>query len=196
MIVVISPESEQVNEHYLIEELFANGLDYFHIRKYHFSDDEMRQYIDLIPPQLRGQLVLHSHFHLAREFNINRFHINKKHRVSQQIIYFPEKFHYSTSVHKIQDYNHLSNFWEYAFFSPVFPSISKENYGVENAVLQDIKHKKDSSILLLGLGGIHHKNYQYLREQGADGGALLGSIWQTPQPLSNFLKCKKIDLLY
>jgi len=78
------------------------------------------------------------------------------------------------------------------FLSPVFPSISKAGYGVNNTVLNELKQKNNPLIQLIGLGGIHPENCRKVLENGADGIALLGSIWQSNNPLNTFLSCRKI----
>lgn len=191
MIVIISPEKPVVAETVLVNSFFENGLDLFHVRKYWFSGDEMKAYLNGIDEKFRSQLVLHSHYHLAAELGINHLHFREKERVEQS---YANYAHYtlSTSVHRIEDFNRLGETWQYAFLSPVFPSISKLGYGEDHTVLNDLKLKKNTRVKLIGLGGIQPANVQQVMDNGADGIALLGSIWQGNDPLNTFLACKKI----
>lgn len=189
MILVISSEQPIEKEHYWIHQLFKKDLDFFHVRKYSFSDDEMKVYLNRIDAVFRHKIVLHSHYHLANDFGIERLHFREESRIKK--IFLPyESFMFSTSVHSIEDFNALGEVWHYAFLSPVFPSISKSGYGKNKTVLDDLKCKNNPDVQLIGLGGIDHINYKQVFEYGADGIALLGSIWQSNHPLNAFLKCR------
>lgn len=191
MIVIISPEASVANEIVLITSFFENGLDLFHVRKYDFSDDEMQNYLNATDQKFRNQIVLHSHFHLAKELGIHRLHFREEEREKKSYLSFTG-YKLSTSVHSIDDFNALDNIWQYAFLSPVFPSISKADYGKDHSVLDDFQYRKNLNTQLVALGGIDDNNYKQVFERGADGIALLGSIWQSNDPLNTFLSCKKI----
>lgn len=196
MIIVIAPEQPVGNESFWINQFFEKGLNLFHIRKYGLSDAAMQAYIDAVDSQYRKQLVLHSHFHLAADFGVKRVHFKEQDRIQKRHLPFQDDYTISTSVHSIVDFNTLDTQWTYAFFSPVFPSISKSGYGLENNVLDDLKFKNNVHVRLIGLGGIHENNVHKTIEAGADGVALLGSVWGNKNPLNTFLKCKEIDQLY
>lgn len=191
MIVIISPEARVANETLYVNSFFENGLDLFHIRKYEFSDNEIQNYLDGIDKKFHSRIVLHSHFHLAKELGVNRLHFREDDRLKKSYVNY-EGHQLSTSVHSIEDFNNLDELWQYAFLSPVFPSISKAGYGEHHTVLIELKQKNNPLIQLIGLGGIHPGNCQKVLENGADGIALLGSIWQSQDPLNKFLSCRKI----
>lgn len=195
MILGISAASIVKNEHATIHQLLDGGLDLFHIRKYHYTDEALKVFLDGIHPKFRHKLVLHSHFHLAKDFGIGRLHFNEKMRREHQSL-FEEEVVFSTSVHQIKEFNQLSNDWKYAFLSPVFPSISKKGYGIDKNIFDEIKNRTNTAVQLIGLGGVQQDNYKELRNQGADGAALLGSIWQHPHPLKTIKKCQQIDQLF
>lgn len=191
MIVIISPEEPATGETAFVNSFFENGLDLFHVRKYTFLDDEMHDYVNAIDQKFRNQIVLHSHFHLAIELGIHWLHFREEERERKSYLCFPD-YTLSTSVHSIDDFNVLDNIWQYAFFSPVFPSISKSGYGKDHSVLNDFQHRKNLNTQLVALGGIDDNNYKQAFERGADGIALLGGIWQSNDPFNTFLKCRKI----
>lgn len=195
MIIGISSEVKVSNEHTTIHQLLGGGMDLFHIRKYQFSDEMIKAYVGRIDPSFRDRLVLHSHLHLAGSLQIKRIHCNEKNRVVGRP-FLKGNFILSTSVHSIADFNRLSEEWTYAFFSPMFPSISKKGYGVKQTVRSKLKERVNFKTKLIGLGGIDSENYKGLRELGADGAALLGSLWYSTQPLKTLRKCKEIDRLF
>lgn len=193
MIIVITPENFLSNEAEIINELFNEGLDFLHIRKPFAVEEKVSDLIEKIDCQFHSRLVIHQHYHLSETFKISRFHIKETDRKNElqssmknQII--------STSVHTIEAFNELDEIWEYAFFSPVFPSISKKGYGKNSTVLDDIKKRTHSNVKLIALGGINENNIQILNKEKVDGVALLGTIWENKEPLKIFKKCRKIVL--
>ncbi|MFY7814906.1 MAG: thiamine phosphate synthase [Chryseobacterium taeanense] len=190
MIIVITPEERIQRETEIINELFQEGLDLLHLRKPFIGREEMEDFIQKIDPQFHHQLVLHSHYDLAKDFNISRFHFRETDRQNGLFKPFKDKF-ISTSVHDIETFNELHEEWDYAFISPVFPSISKKGYGKDSTILNDMKKRSNSTVKLIALGGINENNIHEVFNSGADGVALLGVIWESNEPLKVFRKCRQ-----
>jgi thiamine-phosphate pyrophosphorylase len=199
MIVITNPffiEDEIQILHSILEE----GLHSLHIRKPDFSEVEMAKFIHQIKLEFRTNLVLHSHHHLAEDLGIERFHFSEKDRKE-----FPARFpkpcrfkceSISTSTHSIEDFNSLETKFNYAFLSPVFKSISKENYSPQKDLFEEIKSRKNHKTKMVALGGIDSGNIQKAFENGFDDVALLGTIWKNENPLKQFKLCQKIALPY
>jgi thiamine-phosphate pyrophosphorylase len=190
MIIVITPEEIIQNETEVINELFQDGLDLLHIRKPFINSEEMMDFIQKINSKFHQQLVLHSHYDLAENFNISRLHFREIDRQNELYKSFIDKT-ISTSVHDIQTFNELNEDWEYSFISPVFPSISKKGYGENSTILNDIKNRAHSNVKLIALGGINENNIHKVFESEVDGVALLGAIWESEEPLNVFEKCRQ-----
>lgn len=190
MIIVITPEEMIKNETELINELFQEGLDLLHVRKPFINSEEMTDFINQINSGFHHQLVLHSHYDLAENFTVSRFHFREIDRQNGLFKSFTDKI-ISTSVHDIETFNELGEEWEYAFISPVFPSISKKGYGENSTILKDIKKRTHSNVKLMALGGINENNINKAFESGVDGVALLGAIWESDEPLNVFKKCRQ-----
>lgn len=135
-------------------------------------------------------MILHSHYDLADDFNISRFHFRETDRQNGLFKSFKDKL-ISTSVHDIETFNELHEEWDYAFISPVFPSISKKGYGKDSTILNDMKKRSNSTVKLIALGGINENNIHEVFNSGADGVALLGAIWESNEPLKVFRKCRQ-----
>ncbi len=197
MIVITNPffvEDEIDILHSLLEE----GLPLLHIRKPDFSELEMAQFIHQIKLEFRTNLVLHNHHQLAEDFGVEQLHLSEKERKScnNSPARFSKPSRYkSTSTHSIEDFNALENF-DYAFLSPVFKSISKENYHPEKNLFEEIKSRKNQKTKMVALGGIDSQNIQKILENGFDDIALLGSIWKNENPLKQFKLCQQIALSY
>jgi thiamine-phosphate pyrophosphorylase len=194
MIIVITPEEVVQNETEIINELFQEGLNLLHIRKPFINAEEMKDFIQKIDFEFHQKLVLHSHYDLAENFNISRFHFREVDRQNGLYQSFTDKT-ISTSVHDIESFNHLNKEWEYAFISPVFPSISKKGYGENSTISNDIKKRDNSNVRLIALGGINENNIHHVFDNNIDGVALLGAIWESDKPLNVFKKCKQ-NILY
>ncbi|WP_449400273.1 thiamine phosphate synthase [Chryseobacterium wanjuense] len=172
MIIVITPEEFVQNETEIVNELFREGLDLLHIRKPFISSEEMMDFIQKIDLQFHSQLVLHSHYNLAKNFNISRFHFREIDRQNDLFKTLTDKI-ISTSVHDIEIFNELNEDWEYSFISPVFPSISKKGYGENSNILSEIERRNNSNVKLIALGGINENNIQKVFDSRIDGVALL-----------------------
>jgi len=193
MIVITNPYfiEDEIN---IIHSLFEEGLFLLHIRKPDFSDVAMAQFIHQIKLEFRSKLVLHNHHELAEDFGITGIHFSEKDR---KISFdYPARFskpcRYTTSTHSIEDFNALENDFEYAFLSPVFKSISKENYHPEKDLFKEIKARKNYKTKVIALGGIDVENIEQTLENGFDNVALLGSIWNNENPIKQFKLCQKI----
>lgn len=194
MIVITNP-SAIANEISSIDSLFKEGLSLLHIRKPNFSAIEMAQFIHQIKPEYRDRLVIHQHHDLAEDFGINRIHFSEKNRENSFSIRSDQKI-FSTSTHSIEDFNSLENDFDYAFLSPVFTSISKENYHPKTNLFEALQSRTNHNTKVIALGGIDSKNIQKALENGFDDVALLGSIWNNENPIKQFKLCQQIALSY
>lgn len=195
MIVITNP-IPITNEIDTIHSLFENGLELLHIRKPDFSEAEMRAFLLEISPVLRKQLALHSHHQLASEFGINRIHFTEKTRMEttdENIKNWKENgFILSTSIHQMNDFEALSNDFDYAFLGPVFESISKLDYISNIDFKKELKQRNNKKTTLIALGGITSERIKIALEYGFDNVAILGTIWNSTSPIENFKLCQQI----
>lgn len=201
--IVISNPFAVADEIKIIHSLCEEGLPLFHVRKPDFSELEMAEFIHQIKLEFRDRIVLHNHHELAEDFGINRIHFSEKER--KESFGFPARFtkpcrykneSKSTSTHSIKDFNLLENDFDYAFLSPVFKSISKENYHPKKDLFEEIKSRTNHQTKLIALGGMDSENIQKTLENGFDNVALLGTTWNNENPLKQFKLCQKIVLSY
>lgn len=193
MIVITNP-SAVLNEISIIDSLFEEGLSLLHIRKPDFSEIEMTHFIQQIKMEYRSNLVLHSHHRLVEDFGINRIHFSEKARA--QNFDYPARFskscRYTTSTHSIEHFNALEENFDYAFLSPVFKSISKEDYHPKENLFEALKSRTNNKTKAIALGGIDSENIKKTLENGFDDVALLGTIWNNENPIKQFKLCQKI----
>ncbi|MGG7035850.1 MAG: thiamine phosphate synthase [Flavobacterium sp.] len=198
MIVITNPIAVE-NEINCIHSLFEEGMELLHIRKPDFTEAEMKEFLSKIKSEFRNRLVLHQHHQLAEDFGIGRIHFSRKDRNSPASVWNPAKIK-STSVHSINYFNDLSlkstHAFDYAFLSPVYPSISKPDYVSKSNLIESVKQRSNFSTKLIALGGITHENIREVLENGFDDIALLGTIWNSSNPIENFKQCQQIALSY
>jgi len=179
VIVVISHPEFFNREAGIINELFSHGMEYFHLRKPGCTKDEYIWLLNKIEKEFLHKIVLHNHHQLIDNYGCMGIHINETERKTPHIRFaeYSKKL-VSTSVHSIEDYLKLEEDFSYAFFSPVFDSISKSNH---KSIVDDNFHisaEDKSNVKLIALGGIQSQNAQKALSMGFDGVALLGALWQ------------------
>ena len=198
--IVISNPTAIANEIPIIHSLFEEGLELLHVRKPEYSAEEMKKFVTAIGLEFRNKLVLHSHHQLAEELGINRIHFTEKMRTetfnSPARLSKPCRFLKSTSTHSIEEFNALETEFDYAFLSPVFESISKPNYASKTNLLTAINNRTNFKTQLIALGGIQASNIETTLKAGFDNVALLGTIWNTKNPIQNFKLCQQIALSF
>lgn len=167
----------------------------FHIRKPSLSFKELRGYIQKIPTEHHNQLVIHQHIELLKEFELRGFHCtryfleNSKETLTQLKLGFPN-FTFSKSCHTLSELDGIDNY-DYVFLSPIFNSISKEDYHSSLNVIEANKTIKKIKIPIYALGGISSKNIAQLRNTHFKGIGVLGFIWNSITPIENYNKLKK-----
>ncbi|MBO9204083.1 MULTISPECIES: thiamine phosphate synthase [Niastella] len=193
-IAVISNATAVPNEATIIQQLFAEGLEVFHLRKPEADEQTMRQLIEAIPAVYHDRIAMHGFYHLMEEYNIHRWHFREEHRQSttkEELVKLKDKgYTLSTSVHELPTLQRLTSLFSYAFFSPVFDSISKHQY--KGIAGDDFYLKAEQKpVPVLALGGVEANNIHSLVTMNFDGAALLGAIWQEPEmAVENFKLCK------
>lgn len=196
-LIILSPDTDIPQETTTANRLLDMGAHRFHIRKPHYTSAQYEQYIAQINPQHRRRLVIHGSYELYSNLKIGGIHLNTAARgnkeVWDQLKGIPASA-ISTSFHSWQEITDNTYPYRYVFISPLFDSISKSGYKAAIA-LQDIsdtrkKAEKDHRFCpqIVGLGGISPHNMPQLLQHGYDGAALLGSIWQSPDPIAAFVE--------
>lgn len=191
MLIVITSEEFVDDEINIIKRLFQEGLTTLHVRKPFFSSEEMRQWLANFQAEEHRQMMLHQHHFLAEEFPLKGIHLKEEHRrsIKGKEQDFLEKIKQkawllSTSFHVLHEAE-MQTLFDYAFLSPVFTSISKQNYeGRKFSVRQNKKP-------VIALGGIQTKNIEKAYQIGYQGVAVLGSVWHQENVITSFKKIQK-----
>lgn len=180
MLVLISPEKNVDHELELLPLFFEHGLEIYHLRKPDFTLEEQAKYLQEIPMQFHSKIVVHQHIEHLRIFDLKGQHVK-----SNQSLQTPcATKHVSKSFHQINDFHKEKDKINYGFISPVFPSISKNNYE-NNTLFDEIQNYVDHSKLVC-LGGIDLDRTHDLKKIGVKNIAVLGAIWESEKPLDAF----------
>lgn len=180
IMIVTSPEIFPGEEKQISRLLESGLVDRIHIRKPECSESEVEALISNIPEETRHRLSLHDHHRLAVKYDCG-VHLNSRHKA------IPADFRgvCSKSCHSLAEIRELRNY-DYAFLSPVFPSISKSEY---NPAISIDEMRGEVSRKVVALGGVKPDKFPLLREIGFGGGAMLGYVWNALR------KCRCEELL-
>lgn len=188
--VILSNPVSSDDEITIIHGLFDAGLELFHVRKPDYTEEEYRSFLACIHLHYRNRLVVHQFHEIAAEFGVNRLHFSEQKRKEITDWSPYSGFIVSASVHSIDDFNALPDCVEYAFLSPVFPSISKPGYVSEVNLPEEVKKRTNTRTQLIALGGITAENRQIALDSGFDNVALLGAIWNSDRAIENYRACQ------
>ena len=174
-LILITPPTYFVEEDKIITALFEEGLDVLHLRKPGTAPMFAERLLTLIPEQYRKRIVVHGHFYLKEEYMLKGIHLNSRNP------HAPENYrgHVSRSCHSLEEVKEYKRGCDYVFLSPVFDSISKQNY--HSAYTPDeIRKAHKAGIIdkkVIALGGIDTDNIAEVKDYGFGGAAILGALW-------------------
>ena len=157
LIVISSPE-QIPSEIKKIIALLKSGLQQFHVRKPNFTSFDMIDYITAIPKKYHKFLVLHSHYHLAKEFCLKGIQFGKN-RITEAKEYKNDFKYVGYSAHSFKEVLALKKQYTHFFLSPIYNSISKNNYKskFKPDEIQNFANN-NTDIQIIALGGINKNN--------------------------------------
>ena len=194
-IILISPPSKKVGEIEMLSKFFDAGLMRYHLRKPDWTEDDLSDYLRQIPEEHLSKVVIHRKSNLLNEFPLAGYHYTSIESIKNA------KGTQSRSLHKLSELKNLKDSLDYAFFGPVYSSISKKGYSPQIS-LSDIfdffnsekLNKLEKVPKIYALGGIRKKKFKPLSDIGFYGVALLGSVWGSRDPLRSFNESLKMDI--
>lgn len=194
-LVVVSPPEQVENELTLLQQLFQLGLTTAHIRKPGWTLAELEEYLQLVPEVYRGRLVLHSHYELALRYQLGGIHLTEKSRNEHKtsaLLRQLQSQSMSASFHSLAAVAQHRRPYDYVFLSPIFDSVSKADYR-SNFRLEQVQEaltrwqrRRGYVPQVIALGGITPQNIRQVQQAGFAGAAVLGGIWQQPDPVAAF----------
>jgi len=198
-LILITSPTYFVEEDKIITSLFEEGLDILHLRKPDTAPMFAERLLTLIPEQYHKRIVVHGHFYLKEEFRLKGIHLNLRNPNAPDHY----KGHISCSCHSLEEIKERKRNYDYVFMSPVFDSISKQDYNAQYSP-EEIKKAHKQGIIdkkVYALGGIDVHNIKEVKKYGFGGAAIMGAIWQKfdtccdrdySQIIEHFRKLKKL----
>lgn len=174
-LILMTPPKFFIEEHLILNELFEEGLDILHIRKPNTEAVYTERLLSLISEKFRKRIVLHDNFYLKNEYNLKGIHLNSR----NPELPLKYKGHISCSCHTPEEVIAHKKTCNYVFLSPIFNSISKEDYQ-SNFTLSELEQLAKQKVIdrkVMALGGIHLGNIQKIKDLGFGGAVILGDIW-------------------
>jgi thiamine-phosphate pyrophosphorylase len=182
-IVVISPESSDPREVSAMKGFFAAGLRRYHVRKPTWSARRLETWLRRLRAEWRPRLVLHQHHSLVEKLGLGGRH-------------YPDdpsrQAGASCSCHDLRELRRRVTTCDQILFGPIFPSLSKPGYGPA----ADFPWGKLTALLrgrramgsgngsrVLAIGGVTADRLARCDELGLDGAAVLGAVWNGPDPV-------------
>ena len=77
-LVFFSSPDKFMSETPIVNTLFQNGLEIFHLKKPAFSKKKLKKYINGIHPKFHNKIVIHSNYSLVLKFDLKGIHISKR----------------------------------------------------------------------------------------------------------------------
>ena len=191
MIIVIAPENDVPNEIEILNQLFQEGLEYYHLRKPNKDSKAHCDYLNKIDKQYHNRIVVHYHHELINDFNLKGIHFQEQKRIDN--IDNPGRYFknlnlfgktISSSFHEPKDLEDSYFEFDYHLLSPVFSSISKEGYNGRGFDVNGIDK------IIVGMGGVSVDNLADFDTLGFNGVGVLGGIWNSDTPVAVFKKMK------
>ncbi len=198
-LILMSKPDFFVEEHQILNALFEEGLDILHIRKPYSEPVYSERLLSLIPEEYRKRIIVHDHFYLKNEYKLKGIHLNPRN------LEIPSNYkgHISFSCHNFDEVKENKKKYDYVFLSPIFDSISKDDYksAFTHQELVEQSKKKVIDKKVIALGGVDLDNIQRLKDYGFGGVVLTGTIWNRfnlhstqdfKDLINHFRKAKKI----
>ncbi len=164
----------------LVLRFFEAGLDYFHIRKPHWTSKDMSAFIHAIPVAYRNRLVLHSHHYNVPKYDLGYIHFNPFGPATYDKMRW--RCQKSIQLNNLYELGALDQRIDLVLFGPVFNSTRQEETRSTRYFGEDIKNFISENHLefdLIALGGVKASNIAFCHELGFSGVAVMTEIWET-----------------
>ena len=179
IIAITPPELGGACEALSIAHLLRLGVGRVHIRKPEATEAELEALLSALPTELRHRCVLSHHIELVARWGLGGVHLSVSDWSSLKArptsVLKPDQL-VGVSCHSIEELERLPFRPDYAYVSPVAPSISKPGYGSDTPWTAEVRRglSERYPFPLVALGGVGEENAQNFLDEGFAGVALLG----------------------
>ena len=163
-LIVLSSLTPIANEYKIINSMFEEGLEFFHINKPSFSKAEIEGFIKQIPSVYHSRIAIHTDF-------------PKFHSLEELIAYTPAEKKQIAFLSPIFDSISKTG------YKSAFTDSLNKFIQLKPQVITSVKNKN-----IIALGGVDENKIELVRKVGFSGAAVLGAIWNSKDPFASFLK--------
>jgi thiamine-phosphate pyrophosphorylase len=181
--------------------MFVAGLERYHLRKPDWNEQQTAAWLEAMPARWRSRVVLHWQHEVAMAFRASvhlrddgSTALNAPPRVPKGCIV-------SRSCHDLASVRCALGRYDAVFFGPVFSSLSKPGYGPSpNETLDGLRllltarMQAERQTEVVALGGVTSGRLVQCRQLGFDAVAVLGAVWQAPDPCAAFVNLRNEGL--
>jgi thiamine-phosphate pyrophosphorylase len=193
-IVVVSPPDDRPGETEICRALFEAGLARYHLRKPAWTEVATRAWCEAMPPVWRSRIVLHGHHGLAR-LGMAGVHFRDDGRAPADP---PASVRFSSrSCHDARTVSAALGRYAAVLVGPLFASRSKPGYGPmpepQRADLHQLLRERTATqrqTEVIAIGGVDTDALAACAALGCDGAAVLGAVWDAPDPVAAFLELR------
>ncbi|MBN2418784.1 MAG: thiamine phosphate synthase [Deltaproteobacteria bacterium] len=192
-IIIISCPFSAENEIDLINQMFKEGLQSFHLRKPGYKKGQLEGFLGQIKADYHSRVKIHSSIELLNTYRLGGIHVPAEMTLKKSIMDLKrqKKISMSSSFHTLEELKRSNEQIDYAFLSPVFDSISKNNY--KSRFDYDELHGALTlaKTRVIALGGCEAKKLYQVKQLGFSGAAFLGAVWNSDDPLESYNEIKE-----
>ena len=176
-LILLTPPARQKDEIPLLLRLFEEGLDCLHVRKPGWETNEVQTYLEAIPGIWRDRIMVHGHADLVATSGLRGAHL----RAGDELPARDHRHRYAAPVHEFGEVLALEGKRDYVLLSPVFDSLSKQDYPSRFSLpeCRAFFERYKGTLEVMALGGIDEGKIAPLAATGFHGAAVLGAVWQT-----------------
>ncbi|HUM53553.1 MAG TPA: thiamine phosphate synthase, partial [Chitinophagales bacterium] len=167
--------------------------NYLYIYKPELDDYSLVDFIESIPSTYWKQCISTSLI-ITKEFDLGGYHftrdiVQKNELYNEKILTWLKETNKVSSVtaHNMDELKKYTDKFIHIIASPIFPSISKENYSYDWNCEELKLTTKDSRLTtkLFAVGGVDIDKIDTIKNLNFDGIGLLGALWSEPENAVN-----------
>lgn len=200
-LIVVSSAYDIENEIGLIELMFRKGMDKFHLRKPNYTTKDYETFLDRLHPKFRKHIIIHSRHNMAFRYKLKGINLGRNHKRTKLKTFWKvfkmklinKKLIVTSEFDSLTQFNASRYPYDYVMLSPVYDSISKKGKRSKfnhSRLKKAFKTKKNYEVY--AGGGITADRIAHCQELGFDGVAVMGSIWESEDPIASFEKCLNV----
>jgi len=200
-VVVVSPPDGGADRPSTVEAMFVAGLERYHLRKPDWNAQQSAAWLEAMPVRWRSRVVLHRHHEIAAAFRAGVHSRDDSSVAIDAPPSAPKGCIVSRSCHDLAAVRRALGRYDAVFFGPVFSSLSKPGYGPSpNETFDGLRRllaartQAERRTEVVALGGITSAHLVQCRQLGFDAVAVLGAVWQAPDPCAAFVNLRNESL--